>query len=100
MNVKSRQILKFTASFLILTFGLNALSYAALDLKPSEIPFFQKSIANIQFPKSVATVEEVYDSSLRTSSSVIARHLRGIVRFDNSIRAEAIPSSERCNFNT
>src|SRR3989338_8928812 len=63
MKKKFHPYLKWVSSLLVLTFFLQDVSYAAIDLKPAQFEFFQKPLVNFQIPASVALVEDSYLAS-------------------------------------
>ena len=63
MKKKFHPYLKWVSSLLVLTFFLQDVSYAAIDLKPAQFELFQKPLVNFQIPASVALVEDSYSAS-------------------------------------
>src|SRR3989338_3247993 len=57
---KTRFSLRIFSGLITLTFFLNDLAFAALDFKPAEIAIFQKALPVIQFPSSVAVIEDAW----------------------------------------
>ena len=56
----SNRFLKVVSTFLVHSFFLQQLSYAAPDLKPVQLDLFEKPKVNFKLPESVASVEDAY----------------------------------------
>ena len=55
--------LKIVSSLLVGTFFVQDLSWAALDLKPSEFALFPKPLLSFNIPESVALIQDTYKGS-------------------------------------
>ena len=63
MKRKSRVGLKTISLLLAIAFSLSDVSYAALDFKAADLPFFKKDLPGLDIPQSVAHIEEKFKGS-------------------------------------
>ena len=69
MNRKFHPALRVIASFLLVSFFLRDVAFAAIDFKPSQFELFQKPLVNFEIPRSIALVEDAWQAdSIRHQS--------------------------------
>ncbi len=69
MNRKFHPALRIIASFLLVSFFLRDVAFAAIDFKPAQFDLFQKPLVNFQIPRSVALIEDAWDAKRMSPSN-------------------------------